>query len=112
MCIRDRLQASAASANFHQTIQATAGQTYELSLDATAWGAARIEVFDESTGRPFGGGETVTADGAPRRYRFRFLVPGNGGETVTLRAPNVVLLEAGSAMSLDNVSLVEVQPES
>jgi hypothetical protein len=107
-----RLQASAAPASFYQTVQATAGQTYELSLDATAWGAARIEVFDESTGRPFGGGETVTADGTPRRYRFRFLVSGNGGETVTLRTPNVVLLEAGSIVTLDNVSLAEVQAES
>jgi hypothetical protein len=107
-----RLQASAAPASFYQTVQATAGQTYELSLDATAWGAARIEVFDESTGRPFGGGETVTADGTPRRYRVRFLVSGNGGETVTLRTPNVVLLEAGSIVTLDNVSLAEVQAES
>lgn len=104
-----RLQAVAAPAGFYQSLQMIAGTTYELALDAYAWGQARVEILNESTGLSFANPQRLTADGAPHRYTFRFQVPGNTGETVTLRVPHVVLEGADAVVLLDNVVLSEVE---
>lgn len=106
-----RLQAAATPGRFYQSMQAVAGQTYELSLDACAWGKACVEIINETTGQPFANQQPLLADGNPRRYRFQFVVPGNPGDAVNLRAPQVVLEGTDAVVLLDNVSITELRGE-
>lgn len=91
-----------------QLVPLSPGHTYELTLDATATGPARVEVADDSSEQIYTGAQTLTADGATYRYCMRFTVAGEGTEPVSIRVPQLVIEGAGTAVLLDNVSLAEV----
>ena len=101
------VQGSANPGSFYQTIQATAGQTYDLTFDAYAWGRVRLEILDERTGVAFDGAQPLNADGSLNRYHIQFAVPGEPGQRVALRVPHLVLEGPDSRVELDNCKLSE-----
>ncbi len=102
-----RIQGTDAGGSFYQPVEVTAGATYDLQFDAFAWGDARVEIVDDASGQPFNGAPPLKADGSPNRYHLRFTVPGEPGQAVTLRVPDIVLKGADAIVLLDNVSLTE-----
>lgn len=79
--------------------------TYDLYLDVTALGPARIEVMDDDNETRYDGSLEVIPDGLSRQYHVRFTVPGSGAAQATLRAPLVTLLDKGAVVYVDNVML-------
>jgi len=79
--------------------------TYDLYLDITALGPARIEVMDDDNETRYDGSLEVIPDGRARQYHVRFTVPGSGAAQATLRAPLVTLLDKGAVVYVDNVML-------
>ncbi|MBI3117442.1 MAG: hypothetical protein HYZ00_02070 [Candidatus Hydrogenedentes bacterium] len=79
-----------------------AGATYDLSIDLSATGQARMDIDTEAGGETFSGGDALRGDGKPYRYSVRFTVPGEAGEQTQLRLPVISLEGAGQSVYIDN----------
>ena len=89
----------------YQRVNVAAGVMYELSVDAASTGPGTLGVWNERTGAALDGAVDLPGDGECYRYRFRFSVPGNPGETVSVRAPCITLDGAGKSLCVDNAVL-------
>ncbi|MBI2425221.1 MAG: hypothetical protein HYV27_20510 [Candidatus Hydrogenedentes bacterium] len=81
-----------------------AGGVYEMYVDITAKGKARLQIAPGG-GAPFPGERELVADGQPHQYRLRFTVPGDGGQRVALNVPQITLDESGTQVYIDNLVL-------
>ncbi len=84
------------------------GRTYDLALDVHATGSARLVVYNDTSDQPFDGGLDIEPNDGVTRYMARFTVPAGGVNAV--RAPVIQLLEPGTCVTIDNVSLIPVIP--
>jgi hypothetical protein len=107
-----RAQSTGTGGRVFQSTPLAAGRTYELAFDAIAMGPARVEVVDDASGKVYAGGQALTPNGAPYRYRLQFTAAGKPGAPVSIRAPQLVIEGAGSVVLMDNVSLTEAQSGS
>ncbi|MCC6698048.1 MAG: hypothetical protein IT365_20670 [Candidatus Hydrogenedentes bacterium] len=104
-----RAESTGPEGRVYQAARLAPGRTYELTVDAIALGPARVEVVDEASKQAYLGAQPLTIGDTPYRYCVRFTVAGEGTEPVSIRAPQLVIEDAGTVVLLDNVSLAEVQ---
>ncbi|MDQ1257064.1 MAG: hypothetical protein QG656_1665 [Candidatus Hydrogenedentes bacterium] len=95
-------------ASFYLSQSVDSGAEYELSLDITATGPARILVLDGPSGAPYEGSQDVAGDGETRQYRLRFTTPSQSEDKTPLRVPALEISDAGTKVFVDNVLLRRV----
>ncbi|MCC6490566.1 MAG: hypothetical protein IT364_23980 [Candidatus Hydrogenedentes bacterium] len=103
-----RAESTGPEGRVYQAVALIPGRTYELTVDAIAMGSARLEIADDAGNHPYVGTQPLTQGDTPYRYRVRFTVEDQGTESVSIRAPQLVIEGTGSVVLLDNVSLAEV----
>jgi hypothetical protein len=101
-----RGEGTEAGGYIYQEVDLVAGQRYMLAMDIAVNGAARL-TFATADGDELPGGQALDADGATHHYTASIVAPGSPGEVVRLRAPVIVVTDAGTTVLLDNAMLRE-----
>lgn len=100
-----RAEALDDGATVFQQVALTAGRTYEVSADIAVTGKARFTVASADGTEELPGAQALDGDGVAYRYSAHLVPPGDPGQTVQLRIPQIVLEDQGTAVVIDNVVL-------
>lgn len=84
------------------------GKKYTLAMDMAATGKTVLELSPDDTKQAQTQTVDVTSDGKVYRYEVTFEAPSSNDKLLPFRAPALRLLEAGTSVYVDNVTLQPV----
>jgi len=102
-CIKARAATPNATAFLRQNLEP--GASYELTMDLAAFGPGRLDVMNDADQALFRGGQELAADGQPRQYVLRFVVPVEARPEVAVRVPFITVTQEGTDIYIDNIML-------
>jgi len=105
---RVRAVAERDRANVYRLVSLPAGGIYEMQLDVTTKTSSWMAVANPEGTRRLKGAFSFVDDGAKRRYRAQFMVPGKRGASTELRLPMVTVASQDGEVRLSGFKLSKI----